>query len=201
MFMASEAGIKGCLLQSVSPNNFKLFGLTYENHYGYVQKHGYDFLVYNEPYTPYIVTDRVRTLLHTYDVVITIGCDLLIQHPELSLVYPHTVTMCRELGHGCLNGDLIIYRSLPETFKNLDTLDEYQYKFKDGQQALNRCFSVHEEPMLQIAAPIMNPHKDYTGVNIEDYFAMHFHALGKLPDVTDKSTAIENFLKISQKHP
>lgn len=183
---------------SYSQNNLGVFELTTQNHSDYCIKHGYTYHPVDEPYNPYIDVDEILGYLTEYDLVVTMGVDVLIQHPETPIErFAHDgVTMCRELQSGTLNADLILYTRA--AIPILNKVADIQNEMKDGQTALNhlsiRTKGIYEEPMLQIAAPVMNDRLDYKNVCIEDYFALHYHTVGKMPTVTAKADGLKKDL-------
>ena len=166
------------LKTSYSPNNRGVFELTTQNHDDYCLKHGYTYCPVDEPYNPYINVDEILGYLKEYELVVTMGVDLTIQHPEIPIEQfaRKGITICPEIKSGILNADLVLYTR--ESVALLEKIKVEQVHMKDGQTAINhfskRSNLIHREPMLQIAAPVMNDRLDYKNVCIEDYFALHY---------------------------
>lgn len=192
--------MKALIKSSHSRANLDVFELTTENHAAYCSRHGYAYLPVEESYNPYVDVPQLLSYLEEYDVVMTIGCDLLIQHPEWTIekMLSPGITMCPELRSGTLNADLVIYTR--ESIPTINKIADIQRKMRDGQTAFNhmklRDKNIHINPRLQIAAPVMNPTKDYSKVCVGDYFAVHYHTIGKRPDVLSKTEGLKKDLGI-----
>lgn len=192
--------MKALLKSSHSQSNLDVFELTTKNHAAYCSRHGYTYLPVEEPYNPYLDSKQLLSYLEDYDIMMTIGCDLLIQHLEWcveDLMSPG-ITMCPELNSTTLNADLIIYTR--EAITIINNIESIQRRMRDGQTAFNhmklRDKNIYVNPMLQIAAPVMNPTQDYSKVCVGDYFAVHYHTIGKPPDVLSKAEGLKKDLGI-----
>jgi len=192
--------MKALLKSSHSQANLDVFELTTKNHADYCSIHGYTYLPVEEPYNPRLDVKQLLSYLKKYDIVMTIGCDLLIQHPEWTIeeMLSRGITMCPELNSPTLNADLIIYTR--EAITTINKIADIQRRMRDGQTAFNhmklRDKNIHVNPVLQIAAPVMNPTKDYSKVCVGDYFAVHYHTIGKRPDVLSKAEGLKKDLGI-----
>lgn len=195
--------MRAALITSHSPNNRAVFDLTCSNHLEYCQRHSYDYIPNDEPYSPHMPTKYLLSILSDYDFIATMGVDLWIQHPEKPLedFLRQGITLCPEFVGGTLNADFIVYRNCPETIAVLEKVSLVQQSKEDGQQALNQLYKdgypgIYSEKYMQIAAPEMNPLKSYEGFNVEDYFARHFHTLGSFPYVNRKEEGLKRWLSI-----
>ena len=127
---------------SYSDNNLNVFNKSLLNHQKYCNIHKYDLLNFKESYNRYIDVQRILDLFEKYDIVITIGTDIIIkrmQDPiENYIDNSFCITMCREVSkQKVLNGDFIIYIKSDETFKILNNIKANQLKYVDGQSFLN----------------------------------------------------------------
>lgn len=183
---------------SWSQNNREVFELSLPNHTQYCARHGYHLQNIEEPYNKYVDTDRIRQNLERFDVVVTLGTDVVFQHMECPLwpFFPlHGIAMAPQHGDGVLNGDFIIFTRCDETTAILDCLDTFQHSRQHGQEALNEMYVgggywICAFPHLQIAAPAMNPGVDYSSVDVSEYLALHYHTMGAVPVPKDKAAAM-----------
>ena len=182
---------------SYSANNRDVFELSLPNHAAYCSRHGYELVNIDEPYNRYVDTVRIRRYFARYELVVVMGTDVVIQRPEIRIegFARAGIAMCPEFGNGTLNGDLMIFADCPETYAVLDKLDAVQRQKTDGQTALNELRrqgfgGIYAVEKMQIAAPIMNPGVDYSGVALREYFALHYHRMGSAPIPADKAAAM-----------
>lgn len=195
--------MKTVFTSSYSNNNIGVFNLSLKNHVDYCKKHGYDLINYKEEYSPHLDISRIKQLFKDgYDIIVTIGTDVIIQKmnsPITDYIASDTgITMCREIANGhALNGDLIILIKSGILDNTLDTLENTQYRFDSTQSCINKNkIPVSNSPWLQIAAPNMNPAINYSPFNINDYFSIHYHTIGKVPAVTEKIVGMRKGLKL-----
>ena len=189
---------------SYSSNNLKVFKLTFDNHADYCSRHGYTYMPVDEPYSPRMDLDELEKCVKEYDIVCTIGVDLLIQYPDCLLedFYHPGITLCKEVGP-TLNGDFILWGG-EEGLQLIEELRKIEGKHWSTQAALNNMHSrkvpnIHLEPMMQIAAPSMNPNVDYTNINVDDYFALHYHTLGADANVGRKYERLKEDLDAARR--
>ena len=181
--------MKVVLTSSHSANNKAVFDLTTKNHSEYCKRHDYTYMPVEEPYHPKLDIPFVKKLINEYDVVVNIGCDVVIQHPETPItVYANPgVTVGREL-LGTLNGDLILFTK--EAMSTVDAIDKLHRYMGSSQDAINFLAKhnngIFVEPWLQIAAKELNTHLDYTYVCYNDYFAVHYQKIGYVPVINEK---------------
>ena len=180
-------------IESYSAGNREVFELSLSNHAAYCERHGYRLINIDEPYNPYIDTARIRHYLERFQLVVVIGADVVIQCPKVRIEQFASggISMCPEYGGGTLNGDLIVFSGCRETYAVLDKLDAMQRSTPDGQTALNHLHwqgfdGIHAVEKMQIAAPKTNPDVDYSGVDLREYFALHYHRMGFYAWVADK---------------
>ena len=177
---------------SYSQNNRKVFELTTKNHAEYCERHGYVYMPVEEKYSPYIDMGKAQwDLLNNADVLAFIGTDVLIQHPEKPLTdFVHDgITMCHDYPNGMLNGDMVLMSGKWAVYlcPKVAVLQQQRRSTDAAIELMRGKFKgIHDEPMMQIPAPNMNPTVDYSGVDTKDYFAIHYHALyasnGTTPD-------------------
>ena len=76
-----------------------------------------------------------------------------------------------------LNGDFIIYRNCQQTVDILKAMKAQQTKYSSGQTYINDKIrdKISVCYQLQVAAPSMNQHVDYSSVDISSFFCIHFH--------------------------
>jgi len=108
--------------------------------------------------------------------------------------------MCPEIQSGTLNADFIVYHRSPQLFNFLHTFKRRQPFFPDSQQLFNTLYKEGSRdiavfPKMQLASPLMNSGVDYSGIDIEDYFALHFHTVGSAPDPVDKAEKMRQYLE------
>ena len=172
------------LRSSYGEGNRNVFALTTQNHAEYCKRHGYDYLPVEEKYNPYVDTDMLFKLLDDYDLVVTIGCDVVIQQLDTPVdkFFHRGIVMCKEYAGPTLNADLMLYNGA-RAGDILYRLSIFQQQRATGQAALNALYGkvpgIYNEPDMQIAAPSMNPKLDYSGVDFTKYFALHYHTLGE----------------------
>lgn len=111
--------MKIAVVSNHSSRNVELARLTSGNHWDYAARHGYDSITlrmaYEESFTWGLT--RLREILEDYDVVFSIGSDVLITNPSLSIesMLPpdptkHVVLMAREIeGRSPVNNDVAIW--------------------------------------------------------------------------------------------
>ena len=188
------------LISSHSANNKAVFDLTTKNHSDYCRLHGYFYRPIEEVYHPRIDIPFVLLLLENFDVVVSIGCDVVIQKQTCPIdrFISDGLTAGRELKSGTLNGDLLIMNKAAVPL--LKEIDKLQNSAPDTQTVINQLqgkrSTIFVAPLLQVAAPSMNPSIDYSSVRVEDYFAIHYHAIGKVPLVEDKIKGLSADLNI-----
>lgn len=182
--------MKVVLTSSYSANNKAVFDLTTKNHSDYCRLHGYFYRPIEEVYHPRMDIPFVLTLLENFDAVVNIGCDVVIQKQTwpIDRFISDGLTVGTELKSGTLNGDLLIMNKAAVPL--LKEIDRLQKSAPDTQTIINRLQgkrpTIFVAPLLQVAAPTMNPSIDYISVRVEDYFAIHYHTIGKPPIVADK---------------
>ena len=189
------------IIVSYSANNRDVFEQSLPNHRDYSARHGYELVNIDEPYNCYVDTARVRDCLGRYSLVVCMGTDIIIRRPEIPLEFfaRDGVAMCPEHGNGTLNGDLVLFSRGRATGEVLDALDVLQRQFRHGQEAINHlyrrgCRGIHSVGKMQIAAPAMNPGVDYSGVDLREYFALHYHQMGIAPIPAAKAAAMRKEL-------
>lgn len=188
------------LVTSHSANNLDVYNASLLNHTEYCRRHDYALIANDETYNPRLNVDQMLWLLKIYDVVVTMGCDLLIQHPAQPLtdfVSP-VISICPEILSGTLNADFIVYHRSPLLMNFLHMFRQRQGAFPDSQQLLNVLYqdgnqAIRVFPKMQLASPLMNSGVDYSGINIEDYFALHFHTVGSAPNPVDKAEKMRTY--------
>lgn len=192
--------MKVVLISSHSANNKAVFDLTTKNHSDYCRLHGYFYRPIEEVYHPRSDIPFVLTLLENFDAVVNIGCDVVIQKQTCPIerFIKGGLTVGRELNSGTLNGDLLIMNKAAVPL--LREIDSLQKSAPDTQTIINRLESkrgnIFVEPLLQVAAPTMNPSIDYSSICVEDYFAVHHHTIGKVPLVAEKIKGLSADLNI-----
>lgn len=72
---------------SWSKGNKSVLDLTHSNKAAYCERHGYQLLEQEEPYSPKVNVPTLKRLLESHDLIAMIGADILIQKPELSIEY------------------------------------------------------------------------------------------------------------------
>ena len=216
---------KTCLTSDYSSHNKRIRDLSYCNHLCYCEQHGYDLIEFKCPYNPHLNIDRMLSLLDKYEFVVNIGTDVIIQKSEIGIpdlckgpevkykkngvltCYPEGIippcVACKEYFGSVINGDFVILHKCSEAYDFLKWLKNNQEKTYDSQSWLTRLYNeghrwFGENPKIQIAAPSINKHKNFSGVNVSDYFSIHFHTLGIHPDVDTKYKGMTEFL---EKHP
>jgi len=111
--------MKTLILQTHSSVNEALYQLTLSNHVQYAGKHGYDMLQINMPYS-FAMEDwgvTVQKFLSFYEVVFTVGSDVIFSNMETSLD-----ELCgdnlkgihislEDTGGSAVNADTIIWRA------------------------------------------------------------------------------------------
>lgn len=207
---AHESGkLKVIFVTSWSENNREVFGLSLNNHCAYCNSHGYELANIEEPYNKFVDTDRIRRMFRDHDVVVSIGTDVMIQKDwplEQFLPIP-AAGMCRQIDDSAYNADLVVWYRSSLTYELLAALDDHQYEFVHGQAAMNALAEtvdpqyITNMPLLQIAAPEMNPGVDYSGVNVAEYFAIHYHTMGAVPVPSDKAAAMRSRWSPSRRSP
>ena len=184
------------LISSHSANNQNVFELSTDNHREYCERHGYTYRPVEEPYNPYTNTTLIGQVLQDFDVVVNIGCDCIIQHPETPVSdFVHSgFTIGKELHSDTMNADVIIWtREALQMFKDIE---RYQHNYNTGQEFINRLYKdwypfIHIEPYLQIAAPRMNPTQNYKGIDTKRYWVIHYHTIGYSPVPRAKANAMK----------
>ncbi len=197
---------KGFFVVSYSANNKDVYDLSLQNHCAYCARHNYKLVSINEPYNPFIDTARVRKFILEFPFVVVLGADIIIRRfsiPVESFIDRPGITMCHEYGGGVLNGDFIIFTATSETHSVLDALDELQPRIENGQSALNVLYNrklpgINAREYMQIAAPRMNPHIDYSGVDFDKYFSIHYHTMGRPPTPAIKAEAMRQDLMLGK---
>lgn len=76
-----------CIIQNHSADNAELYKLTWENHWRYAVRHGYDLHVFVEPFetAKWGLLNAMQGLLRQYDHLFHIGSDVVITRPEMPL--------------------------------------------------------------------------------------------------------------------
>lgn len=189
--------MKVCFYNSHSENNRLVFELSTINHSRYCEKHNYDILNVCEPYIRTIPVDKIKALLSVYDIVATVGSDILFTNINKPITeYPiRDITMAREQHPmKTLNGDFVVFTRN----SNLVDLEKIQNETHDAQAALNVLgdkINVCDE--LQKADPAMNPSFSELLWKPGD-FSIHFHQYGVIPNVYHKARYMMLF---KQQHP
>ena len=175
-----------CFVISLSKNNGNCYQLSRDSLFAYCCRHGYDILHKFQSYSKYNDCQTILQLFSKYDYVVTIGVDIFIERPEIKLqeLSRGPVTMGVQLGkdgslikENTFNGDFIIYKNCPQTIAILQTMKDQQLKYSSGQTYINNKIrdKISVCYQLQVAAPSMNQHVDYSHVDVSSFFCIHFH--------------------------
>lgn len=112
--------MKTCILQTHSAENEALYQLTLPNHADYAGRHGYDMIQMNIPYAVAMRRSLsiVEETLKQYDLVFTVGSDVLFTSPEVALTRflrgdEGVVISLEDIGGSRCNADTILWRSSP----------------------------------------------------------------------------------------
>lgn len=199
--------MKICFWTSYSDNNLNVFNLSLHNHDMYCKQHNYSLINYKEPYNKYINVNRILNLFNDYDIVISIGTDIIFKRIDDEIdryIDQHGITMCREIHHlHVLNGDFIIYTNCEETKHILKLINDNQRKYEHGQAYINyltdnNLININNSQYLQIAAPVRNSNYDYSKYDLNKYLTFHYHTLGWAPNPNRKYHYMYNDLNIDK---
>ena len=139
--------MKILLYQSYSDNNLALFELTHENHQKYAEKWGYSLYCDNAQYSPYLDTRKVRSLLATCDVLMTLGSDCVFTNfdrPIDDFLPPETMgaAVCIEGTRSTLyNGEILLLRNTANGREWLDCIEQVQQQFPETKWGFQSCLN------------------------------------------------------------
>ena len=200
--------MKVIMLSDYSQNNMDVFNFTVINHIQYCQKYNIDFLSVMKPYSPRVDFGLIENLFERYDVVITIGTDILITNFDKNVLdYKGncTLTIQEECPNGSVNGDFMIFDKNYDYQRYFDFFKRNQMFYKSFQDLIN--YNKKLESILKLPVRTIQSIFPY-GINAHNMkikeslwkpgdFSVHCHRPGKAPD---KNHKIEDLIYFIQTH-
>jgi hypothetical protein len=205
--------LKTLILSCHSAANEPLARLTAANKWAYSARHGYDLLTIRLDWADHkrLFLERVREQLDRYDVVLTIGSDVLFMNHAIRIedrmVELDDIVMARERlgdldkGWASINADVMIWRATPRSFHVLDVLIDNTPVWSSWPQLWQRYLEklLLEQPpissFVRLVAPReMNatPYPGALGINQWQPGDWIFHAV--CGDLAGKMEAIQAYL-------
>lgn len=155
--------MKVLMYQAYSVNNLALFQLTHGNHVQYAAKRGYSLFCDDTPYSPYLDTKKIRALLSTCDLLVTVGSDCVFTDFDRDVTEFFSdrtfgAAACIEgTKNSLFNGEILLLRNTANGHEWLDCMEQVQAQFPDTrwgfQSCLNRMFKM-KLPGWQYLYPI-----------------------------------------------
>jgi len=154
--------MKTLILKTHSPENARLYQASISNHVQYAERHGYDLLTLNRPYSEVMLSclDLIKNALKEYDMVVTVGSDVLFTRMETPMsffLFPEDVGVVisdEDIGGSAVNADLIIWRDNAAGERVMARLQAMHADLKDHpwgiQQAFNLIRAKNELPNSDI---------------------------------------------------
>ena len=139
--------MKVLLYQSYSVNNLALFQLTHENHVKYAAKRGYSLFCDDTPYSPYLDTKKIRALLATCDLLVTVGSDCVFTDMDRDITefFPDRTfgaAACIEgTKNSLFNGEIFLLRNTANGREWLDYMEQVQAQFPDTRWGFQSCLN------------------------------------------------------------
>lgn len=203
--------MKILMTSNYSLNNKKLFDLTIKNHFDYCSKFNIDMLNTMSKYNPKNNFSELKKLFELYDVIITVGTDILFTNFNKDIRefndFNKPLTIQHE-GTYSVNGDFIFWNKtiLKNDFINLlENLDKTnpntqetinQLVRKPNKQLFHQKINILPPRTLQSICPYGNQNNK----SIQNFiwkngdFSIHAHRPGFAPNVYEKIDAITKFL-------
>lgn len=203
--------MKILMTSNYSLNNKRLFDLTIKNHFDYCSKFNIDMLNTISEYNPKNNFSELKKLFELYDVIITVGTDILFTNFNKDIRefndFNKPLTIQNE-GTYSVNGDFIFWNKtiLKNDFINfLENLDKTnpntqetinQLVRKPNKQLFHQKINILPPRTLQSICPYGNQNNK----SIQNFiwkngdFSIHAHRPGFAPNVDEKIDAITKFL-------
>ena len=139
--------MKILLYQSYSVNNLALFELTHPNHVQYAAKRGYSLFCDDTPYLAYLDTKKIRALLATCDLLVTVGSDCVFTDFDRDITEFFSdrtfgAAACIEgTKNSLFNGEILLLRNTANGREWLDNLEQVQAQFPDARWGFQSCLN------------------------------------------------------------